>query len=228
MLNSLFKSIILASGLLCGAHGAILSLPETHFLPYPYKGGFAHLVPTEGGTTISNAEICFFMSSYQAVYDDDGNLMDWENGGAIIMGGGNSGISPGSSAFRVEVLINRSTGWPMQLGGGNLIKKFVSGGYWQSNWSYEWSGSDGGFNSTWGNFLAFRILVPDGEHYGYEILDWNHTEPTIEYPISSYKLAGYGKIETDANTPIMVIPEPSYSALLIAVACFGLSCRSRQ
>jgi hypothetical protein len=193
--------------------GAVINLPKTPFIGYPYKGGFWHTIP-EG--PLAGFSFARFQSSYSVLSDGFGSEI-WTNTGLMILAGFDS-----VESYKVETLISNATGHPRQLSKGDVIGPLVLGASWQSQASFE---SESGPPSTpGGEFLAFRIKKSPSEYYyGYEVLRW---EPNITEYQEIYTLAGLGKLETSVNTAVLVVPEPS-GILLVSMGVVFLGRRRR-
>lgn len=196
--------------------GAVINLPKTSFIEYPYRGGFEHTIP-EG--PLAGFSFARFQSSFSVLSDESGSQIweSWTNTGLMILAGFDS-VDP----YKVETLISNATGHPRQLSQGDVIGPFVLGASWQSQASFE---SESGPPSTpGGEFLAFRIKKSPSEYYyGYEVLRW---EPNVTESEVIYTLAGLGKLETSVNTAVSVVPEPS-GILLVSMGVVFLGRRRR-
>jgi hypothetical protein len=193
--------------------GAVINLPKTPFIEYPYKGGFWHTIP-EG--PLAGFSFARFQSSFSVLSDEFGSEI-WTNTGLMILAGFDS-VDP----YKVETLISNATGHPRQLSQGDVIGPFVLGASWQSQASFE---SESGPPSTpGGEFFAFRIKKSPSEYYyGYEVLRW---EPNVTESEVIYTLAGLGKLETSVNTAVLVVPEPG-GFLLVSMGVVFLGRRRR-
>ena len=204
--------------------GAVINLPKTPFIEYPYKGGFWHTIP-EG--PLAGFSFARFQSSFSVLSDESGSQIweSWTNTGLVILAGFDSSSNFGFDSvepYKVETLISNATGHPRQLSQGDVIGPFVLGASWQSQASFE---SESGPPSTpGGEFFAFRIKKSPSEYYyGYEVLRW---EPNVTESEVIYTLAGLGKLETSVNTAVLVVPEPG-GFLLVSMGVVFLSRRRR-
>jgi hypothetical protein len=193
--------------------GAVINLPKTPFVEYPWKQGFEHTIP-EG--PLAGFSFAAFRPSFSVLSNEFGPDI-WTNTGLMILAGFES-VGP----YKVETLISKATGHPRQLSKGDVIGPFVLGASWQSQASFE---SESGPPSTpGGEFLAFRIKKSPLEYYyGYEVLRW---EPNGTEFVMSYTLAGLGRLETSVNTAVSVVPEPS-GILVVSMGVIFLGRRRR-